>query len=259
MQDKSLLDHSLTPNPRMIHFYELKPAASRADLSIGYLPLTRTVILILNYKKLPYQIHQISPKDIRTKLKSFGILLSEDGGETQFTTYPILFIHDTTTNQVVFDSLDVAEYLDEAYPDTPRVIPRGTRVLQHAFSNNILSNMFALHPVLCPQLKRHLSPEVLAQQRKILGSKILDVELEPEEAWRKVKASFEALGKAFGRQKGTFIMGEDSPTFADFTLVSFIWCVNVAYGEHSQEWDEVRGWASGRIGRLCEEVMSICR
>ncbi|KAF9254504.1 hypothetical protein L218DRAFT_886120, partial [Marasmius fiardii PR-910] len=169
------------------------------------------------------------------------------------------FIHDTSTNKVVFDSLDIAEYLDDAYPNTPRVIPRGTRVLQHTFTNNILSNMFALCSILCPQFKSHISPNVIAQQRKILGSKVLDVHLEPHEAWGKLKASFEGLGKAFGRQKNTFIMGDDSPTFADFILVSFVWCFNIVYGEHSQEWNEVRGWAGGRIGRLCEEVMAICR
>ncbi|KAK1220866.1 hypothetical protein PQX77_016346 [Marasmius sp. AFHP31] len=217
--------------------------------------------LILNYKRIPHERHNILRDDIQRKTESLLALCPPSSRQDSHTrsSYSIPFIHDSETNLVISDPLEIADYLDETYPSTPRVIPAGTRVLQYAFTNTVLSNMFALYPVLRPEFKSLLSPELLARQRKSLGSKILDLELETEEAWAKVRGSFEALGRAFGKQKGTFVMGGENPTFADFIVVSFVWCVNIVYGEDSREWRETCGWADGRIGRLCEEVKLICR
>lgn len=44
--------------------------------------------------------------------------------------YTLPIIYDPSTDRVVADSLEIAKYLDEQYPETPNVIPPGTDALQ---------------------------------------------------------------------------------------------------------------------------------
>ncbi|KAG7094541.1 hypothetical protein E1B28_005369 [Marasmius oreades] len=255
----------------MITLYDDGPTLF-PDTSLGVSPFTRRVIgrstkiqpdrLTLNYKKLPYKIIEINLDKIESTAKSIGAPPTRTNPKDGTPKYTIPIIQDSETGQVVSDSLRIIEYLDGTYPDTPKVMPPGTRILQNMFAETMFKSMLPMSPVMRPKLnEKFFTPEFIAGQRRVYGDEIMGSTLSPEEesaAWKTARASFDSLGEAYGKQTSPYIMGGDDPSVADFTVVGFLWFMNMTYGEESEEWKEVCSWSGGRIGVLCSEVVSRC-
>ncbi|KAJ8077595.1 hypothetical protein AAF712_009061 [Marasmius tenuissimus] len=241
----------------MITLYDMGPTACPTDL--GASPHTRKIIFTLNYKKLPFEIKPIAPDDIEATAKAVGAPHTSilANGKPRYT---IPFIQDHNTGKAVSDSFRIAEYLDEAYPDTPKVIPDGTRALQLVFIDALTPKFMLLIPVVFPKFEE-LYPGFIAGRRKVYGggpdSPYPDFPQLTEEQkkgmWVQAKASFGQLEAAYGEEK-LWVMG-GKPVFADFALSVFFVTLMVACGEESEEWKDVSGWAGGRIGRLVEETL----
>ena len=62
--------------------------------------------------------------------------------------YTLLAIYDTSTNKYIPDSIEMARYLDEMYPDTPKLILQGTRaaieLFQTLFFQSVDNNHLSL-------------------------------------------------------------------------------------------------------------------
>ena len=62
--------------------------------------------------------------------------------------YTLLAIYDTSTNKYIPDSIEMARYLDEMYPDTPKLILQGTRaaieLFQTLFLQSVGNNLLSL-------------------------------------------------------------------------------------------------------------------
>ncbi|KAL0576548.1 hypothetical protein V5O48_005440 [Marasmius crinis-equi] len=154
---------------------------------------------------------------------------------SQSMVLPVL-VAATVTGKGVSDSFLIAQYLDEAYPDTPRVVPNGTRVLQAAFVDDFQAKFMPLFAVLGAKFRTFFPQEFVEGQKKAYGEGAITPELplkEQEANWDKVKGSFDTLGNVFVKDE-KFVMG-DKPTLADFTIVAWLWNVQVAYGENSSE------------------------
>ncbi|KAL0566910.1 hypothetical protein V5O48_015085 [Marasmius crinis-equi] len=244
----------------MITLYDMGPSQYPADL--GTSPHTRKIIFTLNYKNIPFELKVIRPEDIEAISKSLGVAHSSvlSDGTPRYT---IPFIIDSTKEKAVSDSLRIAEYLDEAYPDTPRVFPEGTRVLQSVFVNAVQARIGLLYPLVFRQFET-LSPGLLDSRKKAYGGgpdspypNIPDLtEAQKKEMWAGVKTSFTELEAAYGgaQKDQLWVMG-DKPVFADFVLAVFFVTLKIAYGEQSQEWKDTSGLMGGRIGKLSEEVL----
>ncbi|KAK1225549.1 hypothetical protein PQX77_011489, partial [Marasmius sp. AFHP31] len=95
-------------------------------------------------------------------------------------------------------------------------------------------------------------------QKKAYGDRATapPLPLEEQEAlWEKVTGSFAALG-AFFREGDKFVMGGETPTYADFAIACWPYSIAMTYGKDSKEWSIASQWVSGRVGTLCKEFFA---
>ncbi|KAL0065381.1 hypothetical protein AAF712_007587 [Marasmius tenuissimus] len=157
--------------------------------------------------------------------------------------YTVPIIHDSTTGKVVSDSFRIAEYLDETYPDTPRIIPAGTRMLQSSFCTLIFTTFAPLLPIIRPvTVANFLPPEVGEALKKVFGE----------------GAGFRLIAQGYESSADSpFVMGGARPTFADIFMTGFLWWIQLALGD-TQGWKDILALGDGKIGRLFEETLAGC-
>jgi glutathione S-transferase len=76
-------------------------------------------------------------------------------------------IYDPSTGRVVADSVKIAEYLDEQYPDTPKLFPAGTRALQAAYLSAYRVALPAIWQFAFPATVKILNPATAEPYNKI--------------------------------------------------------------------------------------------
>ncbi|KAE9390304.1 hypothetical protein BT96DRAFT_865645 [Gymnopus androsaceus JB14] len=177
-------------------------------------------------------------------------------------SYTIPAIYDDSTGTAIADSALIAEYLDETYPSTPRLIPPGTHALQGAFRELFYSKLMPLVARLVvvnvpSMLPTPRSIEYFNKRRsEDLGVSTLEaLRVPPEEKdgeWDKVKDVF-GIVNALMKDGDTWVMG-DTPSFADFVLASWGATVRSMYGKESAEWKRIMSWDEGRWERLMMAV-----
>ncbi|KAL0056867.1 hypothetical protein AAF712_016517 [Marasmius tenuissimus] len=101
----------------MITLYDTGPSSFPSHLGCG--PYVRKIIFALNYKKLPFKLITLPLPTIESTAKSLGAPPTDTFPKTGLPKYTVPFLHDS--NEVVSDSFAIAQYLDTAYPDTPRL------------------------------------------------------------------------------------------------------------------------------------------
>ncbi|KZV91656.1 hypothetical protein EXIGLDRAFT_92404 [Exidia glandulosa HHB12029] len=145
------------------------------------------------------------------------------------------------------------EYLDSAYPDTPRVFSSdsATKAQQLAFEKWFVGEVFV--PVV-----RLLFPGVPAilddpgaqyfrlTREKWFGSPLNEWTPvgsdERAEVWKTIKSGLEKLGAAYKKRENSasvWLIG-DHPTYGDFVVLSFLIFVKRTIREN--EWEELLGW-----------------
>jgi glutathione S-transferase len=178
------------------------------------------------------------------------------------TLYTLPVIHDSRGGGVVIsDSVDIAEYLDTAYPDTPILLPKGTKPLQLAFSKAFLSNIRGLYPIILPATHSILDPrsqEYFRHTReKIYGKKLEEfspVGVIRDGHWKQLKDGLDVvdgwLADTFASD-GKYLVG-DSPKFVDIVLVARLMWMKVVLGENSEEWKDLSRWNGGRWNKVLQ-------
>jgi glutathione S-transferase len=217
----------------------------------------------LSYKRLPFNTIWVEYPDVEETLKAAGIVPSSikpDG--TPLYTLPAII--DPATGAALSDSFIIAEYLDKTYPDTPSVIPPGTRALQSAFLDAIIPCLAPMFPFgmkqSCDALMNPKSEDYFRRTRKelVLGGKSVD-EIVPQgesakEEWKKFETGF---GKMAGwmNKEDKFIMG-DHASLADFAIGGWLMYCKHAWGGESQQWKDIASWNDGRWGKLLKTLES---
>ncbi|KAL0060443.1 hypothetical protein AAF712_012765 [Marasmius tenuissimus] len=222
----------------MITVYDAGPSTNDEFNSVGLSPFVRAVVFVLRFKNLPYKLAYHHPPCAQ---------------------YTIPVIHDAKTGEWISDSSEIADYLDRTYPDTPRVIPEGTKILQRIFQADATTRMSEVYSnVIRSEVLQFFPKEVV---EKFLGG-VPRTAPEPE----KVKAAFVATKEAFdklnvslngGKPLRGFLMGGGTPTLADMTVVGLVYSLRVIFGEDSEEWRDVRSWANGWVGWEFDEVLKV--
>ncbi|KAL0564148.1 hypothetical protein V5O48_017907 [Marasmius crinis-equi] len=246
----------------MITLYDLGP--HKFEESMGMSPFVRGVRFALHFKKIPYKAVQLSMHEIESTAKSLGVppTTSYLDGTPRYT---VPFIQDSTTGKIVSDSFNVAEYLDEAYPDTPRIIPPGTRMLQATFCTSVFTNFEPLLPVIRPvTVTKFLPAEVAEALKKTFGEAAVKSTLTPEEeaeVWKKVVLGYKLIAQGYGNRSAAdsaFVMGGTNPTFADMALTGFLWWIHAALGD-TQGWKDIAALGGGKFGKLVEDTLTACK
>ncbi|KAL0573196.1 hypothetical protein V5O48_008768 [Marasmius crinis-equi] len=227
----------------MISVYDFGPSTHPETQATGASPFVRIVIYILRYKKIPHEIVTIGWSDIQKVAPEIGAAPTVLKPTPKYT---VPFIKDSTTGKVVSDSVVIAEYLDEAYPDTPAVFPANSIVLHKIFNSDLAPRLRGLFHVVRPKMASYYPKEYQDLNPSSLLSPTPE---EVAKAFEKAKEEMDKFHQILGggAPYKKFVMG-DKPTFSDFVLVAFIYRIKFLYGGDSNEWKQVQALAGGWVG-----------
>ncbi|EFI27356.1 hypothetical protein CC1G_14829 [Coprinopsis cinerea okayama7 len=246
----------------MITLYDIKNT-QRPLMTIS--PFCWRARLCLNYKGIPYQTEWVDYSKIEEFAKAKGIppTGTRPDGSPHYT---IPFIYDSDKSVYISDSFRIAQYLDEAYPDTSKLIPAGTGALQAGWSQSTEPLRIKLTPLIGCKGVEYTSDEASRESGKEFIQKALNLpdwesvleQARPEkQGWKEVEKVFKDYAKILdqGKVGGDWVMGERF-TFADVVLAAMILWTRSAWGKESEQYKLILGWDNGRWKRYIENVES---
>lgn len=236
----------------------------------------------LNFKGLPYHTQWVNLPDISSLRQRLGVPANRtlpDG--TPYHTLPV--IQDNTRGKLLGDSFEIALYLDEFYPETPRLFRPLTTGLTAAFNAHV-DGLFTKFVGLCSQMPFDPSLEdavrnIFVQRTGVKSWDDLQLSSEQRE---KMFISFESalgeLAKAYkhtggttdylwraggteqaqsqqpppGREEARPFLDGDEPVYADFIVGA--WLKMMEASMKSEDWQRVRAWQGGLWGRLVDAL-----
>lgn len=210
----------------------------------------------MNFKNIPYKTEWVEYPDIEALCLKLGTLPTSKKNDGR-PHYTLPVIYDPTTNTAVAESVEIVKYLDETYPETPKLFPDGSTALQAAFYD------FAWSAIRTPLLRIMLAPihgvltsrsaEYFRRTREEMFGKRLE-ELGREEDWTSLKTALTKVDSWLsenGPGNDLLMMG-DRVSFVDLQLAAFIMWVRVVCREDSEQWKRIASWHGGRWQRLVE-------
>lgn len=187
---------------------------------------------------------------------------------------PVLY--DTKNARYISESFEIVKYLEttyQFYPNerdgsevkVPSVFPSQTGTLHAAFTDAFRGTVMPNISMFMVAIWRNLNPESKDfydnARRKTLGKSLAEVAPTPAieaNLWKKYKDSytkvdgwFAAQGDAGGERP--FLMGEIA-SWADFLIAGHLATLKVAWGVESEQWRDLKGWHSGRWGKLMDSI-----
>ncbi|KAF5348612.1 hypothetical protein D9756_009571 [Leucocoprinus leucothites] len=217
-------------------------------------PNTWKVRYVLDFKGIPYHIVPVDYCDIESALKEAGVGPSgkrKDGSDV----YTVPSIVDSNTGAKITDSIKIALYLEETYPETPSIFPHNSAALHQAFFAYFNSTVAPIWSTILPRVAEIMDDRPKAWyielRSKTLGKPLAETDPvgeEREDLFRKMKDAFSLFDGFYQKSGGQFIMGS-SPGFADLMIAGVVQGLKV-WGEDSQEWQEFSSWNGGRWVQL---------
>jgi glutathione S-transferase len=216
----------------------------------------------LNFKGIPYKTTWLEYPDIEPLFRRLGIPADEKATKPDGSPlYTVLAIYDPKTKQYITDSMRIAEYLDQTYPDKPLLFPPGTHALINSFSESIIPKWFNFG-VQFLLVKSTLalndnSAEYFRRTREaLLGKTFEELYLTgtaKNVEWAKGRANLEDLGKELKKQGGgPYFLGAQI-SFADFALAGFFLWTRIVLGDESDGWKDITtNWDDGNFGKFME-------
>lgn len=218
---------------------------------------TRIIRIALNYKGIPYKTEWVEYPDIEEGIKKVGGAPTSKKADGR-DHYTLPAIHDSSTGKTITDSMAIALYLEDTYPDTPRLFPKGSRAAIQLFNSHFSSSVASLLLVMLPPTCLLLNPpsaEYFRRTREQSYGKKLEEFAPPgperDAAWAKVQEGFDALAKLYEKNgnEQPYFFGETF-TYADAIIAGFLIWMKVILGAESQEWKTVASWNGGRWSNL---------
>lgn len=210
------------------------------------------------YKNLPFTTEWIEFADIPSKLKEVG---AEPTGERVDGSplYTVPTIKDSSTGEIVSDSLQIAEYLNKTYPEAPPLIPHGARGPIHVFNDDFVtsaimpmitwlaydtSKLFDERSAESFRLRREEDFKVKFEQLAPGGAEEKQKMLAAAKAgWSAVAGMYEGMGDT------EYYLG-DQASYADIVVVAYLLYIRTVFGSESDEWKEMMAWDGGRWAKL---------
>ncbi|EEB97723.1 hypothetical protein MPER_02899 [Moniliophthora perniciosa FA553] len=117
----------------MITLYDIGPIVVDGK-ETGFSPVVRRVMYILNYKGIPYNVKFLCYEDIEPTAKSLGAGPTGVRADGKTLRYTVPFTADSETSPptAISDSIKIAKYLENTYPNAPRIHPQDTEVFADA-------------------------------------------------------------------------------------------------------------------------------
>ncbi|KAJ2915893.1 hypothetical protein MD484_g4524, partial [Candolleomyces efflorescens] len=239
---------------------------------------TWRIRLSLSYKKIPYKTQWLESPQIAPTLQKLNIPPTKyyDDGSPMYSVPAILDVDDQTgeTKAALAESYDIAVYLDEAYPLTPRLFPSDDDTAELERIEKFVKREFmpmwppSFYLTVCKMMLPNFNPESRERFSKTCATDFLrgygkerleDIPLSDEDrkdGWRKVREGFESLEE--GVLKAEWFSGSEI-SFADLVIGALLISIRVVFGEGSTEWKDVMGWSGGRWERFLVSLDELCK
>ncbi|KAH9480823.1 Glutathione S-transferase-like protein ustS [Psilocybe cubensis] len=214
----------------------------------------------LNYKGLPFITEWVEFPHLESLYAKLGIVpkAMKANGSPHYTV-PV--IYDPLTNKSIYDSMAIAEYLDQQYSDTPQIFPHNTIGLAQTFTEAFMSYIpparelliWTIFVCLRPPSIQYFRDDMEAKVGKKLEDLVPDDQLSAH--MTALQGVLEKINNLYAKNagKGPFIMGEEL-SWADVVVAGFLMCFRVSTGEDSQKWKEIISWHDGRWTALMENM-----
>jgi len=207
--------------------------------------------LALSYKGLSFKTEWLEVPDIEPRLKEIGAEPTSSGNPA----YTVPVIHDHSTGRIVSDSMRIARYLDETYPDKYVLFPHGARAPIEMFNSYFFPTAILpglelfIHEAVNKALPR--SAEFMRKTRDQAFMARVE-ELTPPNPKRETllaasKDGFSKVAKIFSANTGeSLLFYGDTFSYADIIVVAHLLWLKASFGAESCEWKEIEGWDDGR-------------
>ncbi|KAG1849946.1 hypothetical protein DFJ58DRAFT_794525 [Suillus subalutaceus] len=212
------------PGLKPIIFYDIPNVVQNEPWS----PNTMNTRYCLTFKGLPFQTVWLEFPEIRPFYEQHSLV---------------------PTTSLIKDSFAIAQYLDEQYPDTPKVLPNGTAALVHVFQTAFYNAVKGTSLLAGFRGAQKLNPESkeyyirTCEERFGIPWEQFAMHEKREEQWDALRVAYNTMDGWYATSSGQFILG-DTPCFADFMVAGL--CNYIRYCFENEEWEEDDG------GRLVE-------
>ena len=206
----------------------------------------------MSYKGLPFVTVWVEYPEIATVMKSIGAKQNKRPDGSDAYTVPV--VSDPNTGAIITDSLEIASYLEETYPEKP-IFPNNSETLIRAFDS---AYMGLIRPAFKSVLGRSaeiLSPDSakFLMEVRSTGFKLPWNEVVAER--KLLEKGYSAVYKWYQKSNGKWIMG-DTFSYADITVACFLlWYKRVL---KEDEWAEISSWNGGKWTQVLTDVEKEC-
>ncbi|KAH6893716.1 hypothetical protein BKA70DRAFT_1571494 [Coprinopsis sp. MPI-PUGE-AT-0042] len=220
------------------------------------------VRFFLNYKALLYKTEWVEYPEIASVYLRHDTPAPTTSHGSPYYTIPAILDDSSGRVVMIADSVKIAKYLDETYPDTPKIFPDpGEEAFekQMAFVNGQKPTLKAIFPMMWKQTLNILNAEsqdhfATARARDLNGwytdkSSLYNIEIseeEKEKGWASYTASLTAMTETFGGSDSPRRFLGDQLSFVDFACASMLIYIREVWGEDSQEWKNIITVNGGR-------------
>ena len=214
----------------------------------------------MNYKRIPYTTRWVEYPDVEGVLKEIGGKPTSKRADGR-DLYTLPAIYDAETKKVITESMDIAVYLDETFPDSPRLIPEGARAAVKLVDLTYMEKVVGpLLPLMLPAVCYKLNPasfEYFRTTREASFKKKLE-EFAPvgpvrDEGWAAVKRGLSVFASLYARNgEGKEFFFANTFSYADAIVLGWIIWVKIVLGAENEEWKAVASWNGGKWARLLE-------
>jgi glutathione S-transferase len=219
------------------------------------------VRFVLNIKKLPYRTVWADFHDLKRFAAEIGCAATSKWADGSLK-YTVPMIKDPNTGKVMADSFKIVEYLDETYPDTPRMMLPGATSLYMAMEVALRPSFPLALVAHCIGSQFHIiKPESKQWYRmtreKALGDRKLEDLVLQGAALDKLLIEVEkglAAVASWYKDESTLTLVGDSLGFADLLLCSYLIWFRIVLGEDSAFFKKVMSYQNGRWERLLLSV-----
>ena len=218
--------------------------------------------ILLNYKKVPYQIRWINFPEVEATYKSVGAAPTgkKKDGSPRYTL-PFIVVTPTGSGEpyAISDSLNIAEFIEKTFPDPANpLFPEGTRIDRATFNQFVFEKISTpMFPLIMQDFLSLLSTHDAEWYEKtregILGFPVQNMYPKDEVALRacqeKLWAGFDALAELLDVDgPGNFRLAKGSVVYAEIELVARLFFMR----RNSPEkiWAHLKGRNNGRWEKL---------
>jgi glutathione S-transferase len=208
----------------------------------------------LNYKGVSFKTELIEYPDIEPISKKLGAKPTGQHPDGR-PMYTIPFIYDEEAKTAVPNTVNIAVYLDERFPNTPSIVSPGTKGLQIAFIETMWSTVLSWGWPLWQPFLTDTSEEtrvINKQTSEYFLAKFGPArQMTEEEHRQQVNRGEGALSKiAAWYEKGDMFISGTEPTIADFSVAAVVLSCRGLWGEGSEAYIKLCSWQDGQWGKL---------